>query len=189
MYLRKYSHDLKLSNLFFCSDTHFFHKSICKYSNRPYGNLEEMHNDIVSKFNSKITPKDTLILIGDITFGDLPETKKILDAINGHKILVCGNHDDSDTEKLFSNHSDFLKLRVFDLNNEKHNLVLCHYALRVWHKSHHGSISLYGHSHGSLPGEGKQMDVGVDTNNMYPYSFDEIMERMNNIDIKKVDHH
>ncbi len=41
-------------------------------------------------------------------------------------------------------------------------LVLFHYSLRVWNRSHFGSLSLYGHSHGTLPGTAASCDVGVD---------------------------
>ncbi len=30
-------------------------------------------------------------------------------------------------------------------------IVICHYAMRVWNRSHHGAWHLYGHSHGNLP--------------------------------------
>jgi hypothetical protein len=30
-------------------------------------------------------------------------------------------------------------------------IVLCHYAMRVWNRSHHGAWHLYGHSRGNLP--------------------------------------
>ena len=61
---------------------------------------------------------------------------------------------------------------------DKQAIVLCHYCMRVWPKSHYGSWQLFGHSHGGLPGVGKQMDVGVDTNSYYPYSLGEIKEIM-----------
>lgn len=67
--------------------------------------------------------------------------------------------------------------------------MLSHYAMRVWNKSHHQSIHLYGHSHGTLPGFGRSMDVGVDTNNLYPYHLDEIIDRMKNVRTPVVDHH
>lgn len=43
--------------------------------------------------------------------------------------------------------------------------------------------------YGSLKGIGKSMDVGVDTNNLYPYHLDEIIEIMKNIKPELVDHH
>ena len=60
--------------------------------------------------------------------------------------------------------------------------VLCHYPLQSWHGLNKGVIHLHGHVH--LPehrkfGNGKKMDVGVDGNNMDPYSIDEIIRIMN----------
>jgi len=42
---------------------------------------------------------------------------------------------------------------------------------------------------GTLKGIGKSMDVGVDTNNLYPYHLDEIIEIMKNIKPEIIDHH
>lgn len=72
----------------------------------------------------------------------------------------------------------------------KTKIVLCHFALSVWNNAHHGAIHLYGHSHGSLPDRGnRSMDVGVDTNNLYPYHLDEIISIMKNRPDLRVDHH
>ena len=46
--------------------------------------------------------------------------------------------------------------------------------MRTWPKSFHGSIQLYGHSHGKLIPEGRQMDVGVDINNFCPVPFQQV---------------
>ena len=43
-----------------------------------------------------------------------------------------------------------LKLPVPGLDKPQ-LVVLCHYAMRVWDRSHYGSWHLYGHSHGNLP--------------------------------------
>jgi calcineurin-like phosphoesterase family protein len=52
--------------------------------------------------------------------------------------------------------------------------------MRVWPRSHYNSWQLYGHSHGRLEPVGKQWDVGVDNNNFYPVSFDQLVEIMKN---------
>lgn len=46
--------------------------------------------------------------------------------------------------------------------------------------SHLGYWHAYGHSHGALNDEptAKSMDVGVDTNNYYPYSIQEFAEKI-----------
>jgi calcineurin-like phosphoesterase family protein len=55
-------------------------------------------------------------------------------------------------------------------------IVLCHYAMRVWNRAHHGAWHLYGHSHGKLPEAptSLSMYVGVDTHDFRPWHFDEI---------------
>jgi calcineurin-like phosphoesterase family protein len=57
-------------------------------------------------------------------------------------------------------------------------LVLCHYGMRVWNKSHHGAIQLYGHSHGNLPGDSQSCDVGVDAWGFMPVSIEMIKTRL-----------
>jgi len=57
---------------------------------------------------------------------------------------------------------------------EGQTVVALHYAMRTWPQSHYGSWQVFGHSHGNLPPIGLQWDVGVDNNNFYPVSFDEL---------------
>ena len=69
-------------------------------------------------------------------------------------------------------------------------IVLCHYGMRVWNKSHHGSYQLYGHSHGHLPGTTQSQDVGVDCWNFTPVEFKDILKRMaSNKQFSQEDYH
>jgi len=58
-------------------------------------------------------------------------------------------------------------------------VVLCHYAMRTWDRSHYGSYHLYGHSHGKLERHGWSMDVGVDCFDFYPVSLRQVIEELN----------
>ncbi|MCX6365194.1 MAG: hypothetical protein NTX57_00570 [Armatimonadetes bacterium] len=71
---------------------------------------------------------------------------------------------------------DYYELKVEDADapSGKQRIVLCHYAFRVWRNAHHGSWHLYGHSHGSLPGAGRSMDVGVDCHDFSPISYEQV---------------
>ena len=56
-------------------------------------------------------------------------------------------------------------------------------------KSHHGSLMLYGHSHGSLPGTDQSLDVGVDCWDLAPTNLEKIMARMRTLPRYKHDDH
>lgn len=57
-------------------------------------------------------------------------------------------------------------------------LILDHYAGRTWDKSHHGSVQFFGYSHGQMPGNSQQLDVGVDCWGFTPVSCPEIQQRL-----------
>jgi len=63
--------------------------------------------------------------------------------------------------------------------------------MRVWNKSHHGALNLYGHSHGSLPDDPHALaiDVGVDCHNFTPISFEQVKKIMSKKTFKPIDHH
>lgn len=174
--------------IFFTSDTHFGHTNVIKYSNRPFAHTHEMDETIITNWNSVVKPNDIIYHLGDFSFSSPAKTKDIVYALNGRKILIRGNHDKS------------LKSMVLDLFEEVHyyhelnyndnKIVMCHYPFEVWNKKHYGSICLHGHSHGTLKNKMyRRFDVGVDTNNYFPYSIDKIFEMANNQNIDVSDGH
>ena len=131
-----------------------------------------MNEILIRNWNKVVKPNDTVYHLGDFGFG---EFKYILDRLNGKIILLRGSHD-KDTlvyKERFENVASLLEVVI-----EGHHIILCHYCMRVWSKSHFNSWHLYGHSHGRLPPEGKSWDVVVDNNNFTPFSFTEIKKIM-----------
>jgi calcineurin-like phosphoesterase family protein len=165
-------------NNFFTSDTHFGHKNIIKghsWGFRDFSSVDEMNETIISNWNSKVKQNDTVYHLGDFAFCD-PET--IIKRLNGNIYFIVGSHD-----KVMWKYKHLLIGNMLPLVNIKINnqfITLCHYNMRVWDKSHYNTFHLYGHSHGGLNNLdlGKAYDVGVDTNNFTPVSFDEIVEIM-----------
>lgn len=157
----------------FSSDYHFFHANIIKYCKRPFVSVEEMNEKLIENHNSIVSKGDAVFILGDFAFCTANKANNLLERMNGEKILIVGNHDEELRDK-FTGFREIWDSKQIILGNQK--FYLNHYAARVWPASHHGSINLYGHSHGNLPPQGKQMDVGVDTNNYFPYSIDQIME-------------
>lgn len=166
-------------NYFFTADTHFGHKNIIKYCNRPFSSIEQMDDQLIKRWNSKIGKNDTVFHLGDFCFGNNDKDfDKYFYALNGKIVLIKGNHESlawQNREKFSSYCAGY-----YDATIGKQEIIMCHYAMVVWNKSHFGTWHLYGHSHGMLPDNpnSRSIDCGVDTNNFYPYSFEEISTKM-----------
>lgn len=79
--------------IFGTSDHHFGHKNIIKLGERPFENLAEMHGTLINRWNQDVLDQDLVIHCGDFALGKREEAKKMLDRLNGRKVLVPGNHD------------------------------------------------------------------------------------------------
>ena len=79
--------------LYVTSDTHFNHKNIIKYCNRPFNDVYEMNETLINNWNSVVTPEDIIYHLGDFGFGTKEELQEIFDRLNGYKYLIMGNHD------------------------------------------------------------------------------------------------
>ena len=75
------------------SDTHFNHANIIKYCNRPFGNVEEMNDTIISNWNNIVKKDDIVYHLGDFFLGSKFDLKKIVQKLNGKIYLIRGNHD------------------------------------------------------------------------------------------------
>lgn len=177
--------------IYFTSDLHFFHERVIAYSKRPFKNAEEMNEGLITNHNAVVRDEDEIYYLGDISFGKEKETESVLRRLNGTKYLLLGNHDrklrsNNNLLKYFQWAKDYAEITV-----EKQFIVLMHYALRTWNKSHYGSWSLFGHSHNSLPDDPNLLstDVGVDAWNYYPVSFEQLKEHMAKKVWKPIDHH
>jgi len=181
----KYNKGDKNMKLFFTSDNHHQHANMIKYESRPFRNVKDMDNQMIEKWNNKVTKNDSVYILGDFAFGDADSVSKLLDKLNGNKYLIKGNHDyylkDRDIHRKFGWVKDYYVLKYNGLK-----IVLFHYPISVWDCKHHGSIHLFGHVH-SNKGNHHPLDsvqdnsynVGVDVNNFEPVSLEEILEKIN----------
>jgi calcineurin-like phosphoesterase family protein len=193
------------------SDTHYSHKNICRgvtnwrtkdgkipiESTRDFNTIEDMNSVIVDNINSKIGPDDTLIHLGDFSFGGFDKIGQFLDRLVCKNIhLVLGNHDHHIKNNRENIHDRFLSIQNYlEVNIGGADFVLSHYPLCSWNQLSKGAIQLHGHVH--LPtnkkwGNGKRLDVGVDGNNYQPYKLTEIVHMMDRREVRSEivnDHH
>lgn len=81
------------SGLYITSDTHFGHKNVIEYCNRPFSSIEEMDEIIIRNWNNVVRPGDTVIHLGDFALGPKGLIDEYLAALNGRILLMKGNHD------------------------------------------------------------------------------------------------
>lgn len=79
--------------IYIISDTHFNHANIIKYCNRPFVNVEEMNDTIISNWNNIVRKDDIVYHLGDFLLGSKFDLKNIVDKLNGTIYLIRGNHD------------------------------------------------------------------------------------------------
>jgi calcineurin-like phosphoesterase family protein len=166
------------------SDTHFGHSAIIKHCHRPFPNVREMDEIMIRNWNSVVGPRDTVHHGGDIAFRCSDSRMyEIITSLNGNIKLVQGDHD-----------KDFLKMlrkrgleekvevvgymEIIKFNHEK--ITLCHWAMASWNRAHFNSFHIHGHHHGRFHGNGKSIDISVESEyiNYTPISIPRVIEIM-----------
>lgn len=172
-------------NIWFTADEHYGHRNIIKFCKRPFDDLAGMREELIRRHNMLVEPGDIVHHVGDMFWRTLSddEAVAILSRLNGDHFYVLGNHEE------VVNNSLLVQRAFFDIKERRHivppkgpqkGIVLDHYSGRVWHQSDKGSWQLYGHSHGELPEDDGLLsfDVGVDANDYFPVSLDEVIARI-----------
>jgi calcineurin-like phosphoesterase family protein len=158
----------------FTADTHFGHARILEYCKRPFKDEHEMEEVILERFNQVLHKGDLLYHLGDVSWSTYP-LERFFHKLNTKAVhLILGNHDRLKSSE-YSKFCQWVGTYKHIIVN-KTSLELFHYPMRSWNGKGHGAFQLYGHCHGNLPGIDKQLDVGVDTHEFYPYEFEEIYQ-------------
>jgi calcineurin-like phosphoesterase family protein len=80
--------------IYFIADTHFGHKNIIRFCDRPFNTVKEMDNEMISLWNKTVNDGDEIIHLGDFSYRTSPEdTKSIFQSLRGKISLLMGNHD------------------------------------------------------------------------------------------------
>ena len=148
-----------------------------------------MNEALIEAWNKKVSPKDIVYHLGDITFiKDIGIASTMIERLNGTIHYIVGNHDNvriiETCPNIVSISYGYKGIKV-----QGQYIELCHFPIEEWNKMHHGAWHLHGHVHNSdrngyhtitkIP---NRMDVGVDNFADYaPISFEEIKERFTNV--------
>ena len=180
------------NKIFFMADTHAFHKNMAigesrwedkDVSSRQFPNAVLMTEHIAKLINETVPEDGTIYFIGDWSFNGVDKIRRFRSMINCKNIIfIYGNHDDAVSKGGFE---DIFTLVLADLTLciDGETLYLSHMPIpeeeRVLQEDCDNTIYIHGHMHGKrLPKvfKGIRIDVGIDTNNLKPYTWEQIIQ-------------
>ena len=171
-------------SIFFTSDLHIGHKKILTMGKgRPFNTIEEHDKTLIDNWNKKVSPNDLVYVLGDMFWNyNSKQIKEILSQLNGKKHLILGNHDRVIHNEKSNCWEEIIPYKELTINDDV--IILCHYPLAEFKHCFRGSYHLHGHTHGTYDysnhnyphGNHNIYDVGVDTNDFEPKSWEEIKE-------------
>lgn len=132
---------------YYISDLHFGCQN--KYENRT---LE--HDKLIKEnWNRVVHNNDNVYILGDIgREGGNKDNEylcEIISTLKGNKILVQGNHEKLNDNRLRQLFKEIVPYKEItdNYNGINHKLALCHYPILFWNNQHKGWLHLYGHVH------------------------------------------
>lgn len=193
---------------FFISDTHFGHKNIIKFCDRPFSDVEEMNEALIENWNSVVGEDDEVFHLGDVALGPWVEWDSILTRLNGFKTLVIGNHDRifkletaKNQERFAEHYAKWFDVVTDEITNFRlangHMVNMSHFpydgdshdgdrftSVRLADK---GRTLIHGHTHENQivsrsKGGTLQIHVGADAFNYTPVSEDQIIALIEGIE-------
>lgn len=161
------------------ADTHFLDHhllGIDDFAPRPFLTVEQMDQTIIQNWNDQVAEDDIVYHLGDIAvYFAKPQAEayqrifEILDSLNGHLVLIKGNHDSRGLFKyLAKNNYSFGGKPKFSFHDVG---VLLKYDHRQYYLTHYPLmlgiapqiINLHGHIHHYAVPAKENINVGIDT--------------------------
>lgn len=188
---------MEKQKIFFTSDLHFGHENVIRFDNRPFNTVEEMDEEMIKRWNTKVGKGDIVYVLGDFIWkAATNEAVSIIRRLNGQIILIKGNHDrflhNAAAKKAFAGIKDYDDICVTLEDGTTRRCILSHYFIPFYNGHRYQAIHLHGHSHFTeesaeevritteLNEKGydlKIYNVGCMYWNYTPVTLDEILER------------
>lgn len=191
--------------IYFMSDLHYNHENVIKHDSRPFNNVSDMNDYILSELK-KTSPDDIIFDLGDM-FWKMPldSIKEVLDQIPCNNIYkIVGNHDNyglyydqAPLKEYFKIICDILDVHIEHLGVD-YMVTMSHYPFVSWNHKPYGSIMIHGHTHSNidnfnLSSNDLRVDIGFNSGlakklGTFLVTFEDIVdyfkEKTNNEDFK-----
>jgi calcineurin-like phosphoesterase family protein len=180
-----------MSKVWFSADSHYGHKRIIDYCDRPFASIDEMDRELIENWNEVVGAEDEVYFLGDFSL-DFKKVKQVVPLLSGKIHLIAGNHDLCHTSNTDGGSylrryeevgfDDICESIYLDVGGQS---VLCSHmpyfsvddpdTRYPEHKPEdEGGWLLHGHVHQRWKVKNRQINVGVDVWDFYPVSIDVI---------------
>ena len=142
------------SRKLYIADLHFYHNALNKQMDcRGFKNYEVMNAYMIQQWNAKVSKKDEVYILGDLSIAKGIATNEIIKQLNGKLYYIVGNHD------AFLNDPEFERTRFVwikayaEIHDDARTVVLSHYPIFCYNGQYHrrdgipSVYMLYGHVH------------------------------------------
>jgi calcineurin-like phosphoesterase family protein len=155
---------------FFISDLHFGHTNMAL--KRGFSSADEMNQHIIEKWNSVITKRDMVYILGDITM-EKKAGYELLSQLKGDKIVILGNHDQS------QHVPELLKyvIKVAGMVNYKGSYILTHYPIHPSELAFRFSYNIHGHVHENTLDDPRYINVSCEAIDYTPVEFNKLIKK------------
>lgn len=172
-------------DVWFIADTHFNHRNIIKYCDRPWNSgvngeptpedVEAMNEAMIKNWNEYVGKDDVVWHLGDFCLGRDQENEipRIVERLNGKINLVLGNHDNHPIQFYY----DAGFNRVYDRDVLLNDFIILSHAPKEFVKA--PFFNVYGHVHDCSTYKTYSDDsccVCVERHNYRPVCWEEIRQ-------------
>lgn len=141
-----------MAQIYFTGDLHFGHENVLRFDGRPFSSVEEMDEELISRWNNKVGKGDIVYILGDMIWKSrTDDAATLLNRLNGQKILIKGNHDkflhNAKAKKALAGIKDYDDIPVTLKDGTVRRCILSHYFKPFYNGHRYNAIHLHAHSH------------------------------------------
>lgn len=143
---------------YYIADTHFGHANIIRFDERPFKDTLEMEQTLIKNWNKRVTKDDVVYILGDFCWGTEKDWLRILDKLNGAKVLIKGNHDLKNPSATLK--SKFRQICDYkEITDHRRRIIMSHYPLMFYRASYGDDVWHFcGHTHNRTTEELKRQE-------------------------------
>jgi len=172
--------------IFLIANCQFGRASIINQNKRPFGNVIDMNEEMIQRWNTVVTDEDDVIHLGNFAW-DPSTAEEALGRLNGRKILLLpGEHDqailDLHAKGMLPSNST-LTNRIYD--QKKIKATFTYWPLLEWPSKKDGNYLYYGYYDPKYKSDHKKkmINMACEFWNYTPHKVDSLIKLFNDKDV------